>query len=79
MIPLNLNKMNNTNKLVRMSLALGGLTLIGLFFSALALSDIYKNVEPDLNMEWNVVRTTFLFTLMFVVLSSITILKIQKK
>ena len=70
--------MNTSKRLVRMSLTLGIITLIGLLFSALALTDIYHNIEPDLNMEWNIVRISFLFTLMFVAMSSITILRIKK-
>ena len=62
-----------------MSLTLGVITLISLLFSALALMDIYHNNEPNLNMEWNIVRISFLFTLMFVALSLTTILRIRKK
>ncbi len=71
--------MNTSKRLIRMSLALGIITLIGLFVSVFALTDIYHNNEPNLNMEWNIVRTSFLFTLMYVVISSITIWKVSKK
>lgn len=71
--------MDTSKRLIRMSLALGIITLIGLIVSALALTDIYHNKEPNLNMEWNIVRISFLFTLMFVVISSITILRVKKK
>jgi hypothetical protein len=71
--------MNTSKILIRMSLTLGVITLIGLLFSALALMDIYNNNEPNLNMEWNIVRISFLVCLMFVAISTITILKIRKK
>ncbi len=68
--------MNNSKRLIRMALALAVITLIGLIFSALALSDIYHQNESNLTSEWNVVRASFLFTLMFVAVSSMTILKL---
>lgn len=71
--------MNRNKGLIRMSLALGVIALTGLFFSALALSDIYHNNEPDLNTEWSMVRFSYLFTLMFIVVSSVTILRLAKK
>jgi len=70
--------MNKLKSLKRMSFGLGLIVLIGLFLSVLALLDIYHNNEPDLNLEWNIVRVTFLFTLMYVVISLITIFKIKK-
>ena len=62
-----------------MTLTLGIITLIGLLFSALALMNIYHNNEPNLNMEWSIVRISFLFTIMFVALSFVTILRIREK
>lgn len=71
--------MNRNKRLIRMSLALGVIALIGLFLSTLALIDIYHNNEPDLNMEWSIVRFSYLFTLMFIVVSSVTIVKLAKE
>ena len=71
--------MNTSKILIRMSVTLGVITLICLIFSALALTDIYHSNEPDLNMEWNIVRISFLISLMFVAISLITILRIRKK
>ncbi len=71
--------MNTSKILIRISLTLGVITLIGLLFSAMALTDIYHNNEPNLNLEWNIVRISFLFTLMFVAMSLTTILRIRKK
>ena len=71
--------MNTSKNLIRISLILGVITLIGLFLSSLALIDIYQNDEPNLTLEWNIVRISILITLMFVIISSITILRIRGK
>lgn len=70
--------MDKIKSLKRTSFGLGIIVLIGLFSSVLALLDIYQNNEADLNLEWNIIRVTFLITLMYVVISLITILKIKK-
>ena len=61
-----------------MSLALGMLTLISILFSVLALMDIYEGTEPNLDMEWNMLRLTFLIVLVFTSISMITIFKFSK-
>lgn len=71
--------MNTSKRLIRISLGLGIVNLIALFFSVLALTDIYHNNESNLNVEWNIIRVSYLFTLMFVVISSITIWRVSKK
>jgi hypothetical protein len=58
---------------------LGIVTLIGLFFSYLALTDIYHNTEPNLDTEWNIVKATLLITLLFIITSLITISKSSKE
>ena len=68
----------NSKTLIRMSLALCVIAIIGYLFSVLSLLDIYQNIEPDLTLEWNVVRAGFLFFLMYFVISGITILKMKK-
>ena len=70
--------MDTSEKTRRMSLALGIIALAGLFFSAWALMDIYQNKEPDLNMEWNIVKMGFLFVLMYLAMSWTTIFRIKK-
>ncbi len=67
--------MSKSNALVRMSLTLGLITLVSLILSVLALSDIYQNIEPDLSLEWKVLRVSFLLVLMFIALASVTIIK----
>lgn len=51
------------NKLKTFTILASGLAilmLISMFFSSLALTDIAKNIEPNLNAEWNIVRIGFL-------------------
>jgi hypothetical protein len=71
--------MKNLTRLSRISQILAYIVFIGLIFSSLALMDIYQNIEPDLSLEWFVVRITFLFTLIYLVISSLVIMKSLKK
>ena len=48
----------------RVSLWLGSLSLAALVLANLALIDIYHG-EPDVTLEWNVVRIAFLVILAF--------------
>jgi hypothetical protein len=61
--------------LTKISVILGILTLLSILFSHLALTDIYHNTETDLTLEWNIVRTGYLLTFIFVVIALITIMK----
>lgn len=54
------------------------MTIICLFLSVLALSDIYKSVEPNLDMEWTVIRISFLVASTFVIITSMTLIKLKK-
>ena len=45
---------------------LGVLSVAGLVLSHLALNDIAKAVEPDLSMEWNMVRIGFFIMVLFI-------------
>ncbi len=71
--------MQKHKKLIRLSLALGLLSLIGLFLAALALNDIGKGLESDLSGEWMVVRFSFLFIFLFTMLSIITLWKLAQR
>jgi hypothetical protein len=44
---------------------LGIINLFSLIFMFLALTDIYHNYEPDLTMEWSIVRFGFFISLLF--------------
>jgi hypothetical protein len=61
--------------LTTVSIILGILTLLSILFSHLALTDIYHHTEPDLGLEWNIVRLGYLLTFTFVVIALATILK----
>jgi thiol:disulfide interchange protein len=69
--------MDKNKKLVNMSLALGVIALLGLALSVLALNDIGQGTEPDLSGEWMVVRLAYLFVLMFIALSMITLWRLS--
>ena len=48
----------------RVSLWLGSLSLAAVVLANLALIDIYHG-EPDVTLEWNIVRTAFMVILAF--------------
>jgi len=60
-----------------MALSLNVIAAIGLLLSALALTDIYHN-EADVTLEWNMIRVSFLFILLSITFSGITILKLGR-
>ncbi|MCB0727364.1 MAG: hypothetical protein R3A12_03715 [Ignavibacteria bacterium] len=65
--------MEKFKRLYRMTIAFGVITIISLLFSAFALHDIYYNKEPDLTLEWNIVKLSFIFIVIFIGLSISTI------
>jgi|GEM_PF-6785409 len=67
-----------TNRLTRMAIVLGVIALAGLFFAALALTDIAHG-ETDVSTEWTVVRTSFLLTLMYIGLSLVTLARLSRR
>lgn len=71
--------MGKSRNFIRGSLALAVITLIGLLFSALALTDIYHNREPDLTAEWNIVRASWVCAAAFVLTASFTLLQFGEK
>ena len=46
--------------------------------SHLILTDIYHNIEQNLNIEWNIVRASYFITFMFIVMSLTTIWRLKK-
>ena len=50
--------------LLRVSLWLGGLSLVAIVLANMALQDIYHQ-EADLGLEWGIVRLSFLFIIAF--------------
>ena len=67
------------NKLMRMTIAAGLLTMISLIFTVLALSDIQSGIEPDLSTEWMVVRLTFFIVPVFIGLTLVCIWRAKKQ
>ena len=41
-------------------LLLAVVSIVFMILSALAIHDIYKGIEPDLDTEWLIVRTSFI-------------------
>ena len=70
--------MNTLKILTVTSVVLGVIALLSLLFSHLALTDIYHNIEPNLNTEWNIVRASYFITLVFIVMSLTTIWRLKK-
>lgn len=60
-----------------MSFALGLLSLLAVLASHLALTDIYHG-EADLNLEWRVLRASFVVVLMFQVFALVTLAKVSR-
>lgn len=48
----------------QVSLALGCLSVLGIVLALMALQDIYHG-EPDLTLEWSMVRISFLIIITF--------------
>lgn len=55
---------------------LGFFTLIGLILMFLALTDIYNNTEPNLDLEWAIVKISFYLSLIFTITALVTFWKL---
>lgn len=62
----------------RLALWLGAISSTAILLSLLALQDISKAIEPDLSMEWSVVRTTFLIMIAFHVVALLALRRSQR-
>ena len=47
------------------TLGLGVLLIVSMLASHLALTDIWKGIEPNLSTEWSIVRVGFVFEVLF--------------
>jgi len=63
---------------IRATMALGFVSLAGLGLSHLALVDIYHG-EPDLSVEWTVLRLSALVFLIFIALSLFTLGRVLQR
>ncbi len=66
--------MNNLQKQIVATIALGVLSLVGGVFAHLALTDIYHG-EDNLSLEWNVLRICALVFLTFISFTLFTLRK----
>ncbi len=64
--------MKPLRRAVRLSLFLGGLSLVAVVVSWLALTDIGHG-ESDLSLEWSVLRAAFLVIVLFQVSALLTL------
>ncbi|KPJ89839.1 MAG: hypothetical protein AMS18_12125 [Gemmatimonas sp. SG8_17] len=71
-------KVMDLRKSAAISVALGVLSAIGLLVSALALTDIAHG-EPDLTLEWWIVRVAYLLVVLFQVAALVTLRGILKQ
>jgi len=55
---------------------LGFFALLGLILMYLALTDIYNHTEPNLDLEWTIVRISFNLSLIFTITSLVTFWKL---
>ncbi len=71
--------MKSIKSIITFSLILGVISFMGLIFSFLSLADIYQGLEPDLTLEWSIVRITFFPIVLFVPFALFTIWKLSQR
>ena len=64
--------MRNLKTQIRVTMALGALSLLAGLAAHLALTDIYHG-EPDVTLEWGIVRVSALVLLAFIGMTLITL------
>ncbi len=69
--------MNTVKMYIRMTIALGVLSLVALAVSHLALTDIAHG-ESDVSLEWHILRASALVILMFIALTLVTLRRVLK-
>jgi hypothetical protein len=69
--------MNQYKQHIVITLSLGILSLIGMAFSHLALTDIVHG-EADVSLEWTILRVTALVLLAFIGSSFFTLIRVLK-
>lgn len=61
-----------------LAILLGAASSIGIVLSWLALQDIFHAYEPDLSMEWSIVRVAFLVSIAFHATSLVALQRLNK-
>jgi ABC-type enterochelin transport system permease subunit len=69
--------MRNLKTQIRVTIALGVLSLFAGFMACLALTDIYHS-EADVTLEWSAVRVCALVVLLFIGMALFTLGRILK-
>ena len=69
--------MKNLQPLIRMSIALGVLSLIALGISFLALTDI-RHGEADVSLEWKFLNFAALILLMYIFSGVVTLFRVLR-
>jgi hypothetical protein len=64
--------MSNLKTQIRLTIALGALSLLAVLIAHLALTDIYHG-EVDVTLEWSVVRICVLVLLVFISMALFTL------
>jgi hypothetical protein len=64
--------MRNLRTQIRVTIVLGGLSLLAGLIAHLALTDIYHG-EPDVTLEWSIVRVCTLVLLVFIGMALFTL------
>ncbi len=62
---------------IRMTMALGVLSLLAVFFSHLALTDIAHG-EGEVSLEWKILRVSALLIIMFIASALVTLWQVLK-
>jgi uncharacterized BrkB/YihY/UPF0761 family membrane protein len=70
-------EMGRLKMLIKLSIALGIASLIALFFSHLALTDIYHS-EPNPQLEWNILRISAIILITFTGVAIYTFYRVLK-
>jgi hypothetical protein len=68
--------MNKLEISAKVTAGMGVLFILALIFSFLALTDIWHNIEPNLDVEWNVVRVSFLIESLFFISVAVTLAQV---
>jgi hypothetical protein len=69
--------MHNLSVRIRMTMGLGVLSLLALFLSHLALTDIAHG-ESEVSLEWRILRVSALLILMFIASALVTLWQVLK-
>jgi uncharacterized BrkB/YihY/UPF0761 family membrane protein len=70
--------MKSPKTLSVITIILGIIALVGLYFSRMAVRRIYQGNDPNLTLEWTIIRLSFVFSAAFVIMTLVTIWRWRK-